>query len=40
MPKSEKQVTKYLKNYTVKDVVELMSKKEKIPKKKLFIIFV
>ena len=37
--KIEKQVIKYLKNYTVKDVVELMSKKEQIPKK-LFTIFV
>ncbi len=34
--KIEKQVTKYLKSYTVKDVVELMSKKEKIPKKTIY----
>ena len=32
----EKQVTKYLKSYTVKDVVELMSKKEKISKKIIY----
>ena len=32
----EKQVIKYLKSYTVKDIVELMSKKEKIPKKIIF----
>ena len=31
--KIEKQVTKYLKSYTVKDVVELISKKEKVSKK-------
>ena len=30
--KIEKQVIKYLKNYTVKDIVELMSKKEKYQK--------
>ena len=34
--KIEKQVIKYLKNYTVKDVVELMSKKEQIPKKIIY----
>ena len=32
----EKQVIKYLKSYTVKDIVELMSKKEKIPKKIIY----
>ena len=31
--KIEKQVTKYLKSYTVKDVVKLISKKEKVSKK-------
>ena len=31
--KIEKQVIKYLKSYTVKDIVELISKKEKVPKK-------
>ena len=31
--KIEKQVTKYLKSYSVKDVVELISKKEKVSKK-------
>ena len=36
--KIEKQVKKYLKSYTVKDIVELMSKK-KMYQKKLFIIF-
>ena len=36
--KIEKQVKKYLKSYTVKDIVELMSKKENVSKK-LFIIF-
>ena len=34
--KIEKQVIKYLKNYTVKDVVELMSQKEQIPKKIIY----
>ena len=29
-------LTKYLKSYTVKDVVELMSKKEKLPKKIIY----
>ena len=30
----EKQVTKYLKSYTVKDVVKVLSKKKKYQKKK------
>ena len=34
--KIEKQVTKYLKSYTVRDVVELMSQKEKISKKLIY----
>ncbi len=34
--KIEKQVKKYLKSYTVKDIVELMSKKEKVPKKVIY----
>ncbi len=34
--KIEKQVIRYLKSYTVKDIVELMSKKEKIPKKVIY----
>ena len=34
--KIEKQVIKYLKNYTVKDIVELISKKEQIPKKVIY----
>jgi len=34
--KIEKQVIKYLRNYTVKDVVELMSKKEQVPKKIIY----
>ena len=34
--KIEKQVIKYLKNYTVKDIVELMSKKEQVPKKIIY----
>ena len=34
--KIEKQVTKYLKSYTVKDVVELISKKEKVSKKTVY----
>ena len=34
--KIEKQVTKYIKSYSVRDVVELMSKKEKIPKKTIY----
>ena len=33
---SEKQVLKYLKSYTVKDIVELVSKKEKVPKKVIY----
>ena len=32
----EKQVINYLKKYTVKDIVELMSKKEKVPKKIIY----
>ncbi len=32
----EKQVTKYMKSYTVKDVVELISKKEDVPKKIIY----
>ena len=34
--KIEKQVIKYLKSYTVKDIVELMSKKEQISKKIIY----
>ena len=34
--KIEKQVIKYLKSYTVKDIVELMSKKEQVPKKIIY----
>tara|TARA_B100001559_G_scaffold319372_1_gene328593 strand:- start:153 stop:986 length:834 start_codon:yes stop_codon:yes gene_type:complete len=34
--KIEKQVIRYLKRYSVKDTVELMSKKEKIPKKIIY----
>ena len=34
--KIEKQVIKYLKSYTVKDIVELISKKEKVPKKIIY----
>jgi len=34
--KIENQVIKYLKSYTVKDVVELMSKKEMLPKKIIY----
>ncbi len=34
--KIEKQVKKYLKSYTVKDVVELTSKKEQVPKKVIY----
>ena len=34
--KIENQVIQYLKSYTVKDVVELMSKKEKLPKKIIY----
>ena len=34
--KIEKQVIKYMKNYTVKDIVELMSKKEKVSKKIIY----
>ena len=34
--KIEKQVIKYLKKYTVKDIVELMSKKENVPKKIIY----
>ena len=34
--KIENQVIKYLKSYSVKDVVELMSKKEKLPKKIIY----
>ena len=32
----EKQVTKYMKSYTVRDVVELISKKEDVPKKIIY----
>ena len=32
----EKQVINYLKKYTVKDIVELISKKEKVPKKIIY----
>ncbi len=34
--KLEKQVKKYLKSYRVKDIVELMSKKEQLPKKIIY----
>ena len=34
--KIEKQVIKYLKKYTVKDIVELMSKKENVQKKIIY----
>jgi 16S rRNA (cytidine1402-2'-O)-methyltransferase len=34
--KLEKQVIKYLKSYTVKDIVELMSKKEQVSKKIIY----
>ena len=34
--KIEKQVIKYLKSYTVKDIVELISKKEQVPKKIIY----
>ncbi len=34
--KIEKQVKKYLKSYTVRDVVELISKKEQVPKKVIY----
>ena len=34
--KIEKQVIKYLKSYTVKDIVKLMSKKEQVPKKIIY----
>ena len=34
--KLEKQVIRYLKSYTVKDIVELMSKKELVPKKIIY----
>ena len=34
--KIEKQVIKYLKSYTVKDIVELISKKEQVPKKTIY----
>ena len=34
--KIEKQVKKYLKSYTVKDIVELISKKEQVPKKVIY----
>ncbi len=34
--KIEKQVKKYLKSYTVRDVVELISKKEEVPKKVIY----
>ena len=30
------EATKYLKKYSLKDVVELISKKEKVPKKKVY----
>ena len=32
----KKQAMQYLKKYSVKDVVELISKKEKIPKKQIY----
>ena len=34
--KIEKQVIKYLKSYTVKDIVDLISKKEQVPKKVIY----
>ena len=34
--KIEKQVIKYLRSYTVKDIVELMSKKERLSKKIIY----
>ena len=34
--KIEKQVIRYLKTYTVKDIVELLSKKEQVPKKVIY----
>ena len=34
--KIEKQVKKHLKSYTVKDIVELISKKEQVPKKVIY----
>ena len=34
--KIEKQVVRYLKSYTVKDIVELMSKKDQVPKKVIY----
>ena len=34
--KIEKQVIKYLKSYTVKDIVNLVSKKEQVPKKVIY----
>ena len=34
--KIEKQVIKYLKSYTVKDIVDLISKKEQVPKKIIY----
>ena len=34
--KIEKQVIRYLKSYTVKDIVELISKKEKVSKKIIY----
>ena len=34
--KIEKQVIRYLKNYTVKDIVELVSKKERVSKKIIY----
>ncbi len=32
----EKQIIRYLKSYKVKDVVELISKKEEVPKKIIY----
>ena len=34
--KLEKQVIKYLKKYTVKDTVKILSKKENVPKKVIY----
>ena len=34
--KLEKQVIKYLKKYTVKDTVKVLSKKENVPKKVIY----
>ena len=34
--KIEKQVKKHLKSYTVRDIVELISKKEQVPKKVIY----